>query len=208
VTGRIGSGKTTLLQCLLGLLPASGLIELNGSVVDDPARCFVPPLCAYTPQLPHLFSDSLADNVLLGMDADMEEALRLAVFEEDLADMPRGVATMVGTRGVRLSGGQVQRVAAARMLVRSPELLVCDDLSSALDVDTEAALWQRVLGDGGRTVLAVSHRRAVLRQADQVVVMRGGRVEDSGMLEELLDRCDEMRRLWRWDPMAGELPAG
>ena len=83
------------------------------------------------------------------------------------------------------------------MFVRDPELLVCDDLSSALDVETEAKLWARVLEDGGRTVLAVSHRRAALQRADQVVVLRDGRVEDVGKLSDLLGRCEEMRRLWR-----------
>jgi ATP-binding cassette subfamily B protein len=83
------------------------------------------------------------------------------------------------------------------MFVRRPELLVCDDLSSALDVDTEAALWARVLENGSRTVLAVSHRRAALQLADQVVVLRDGKVDDIGPLDDLLVRCEEMRCLWR-----------
>jgi ATP-binding cassette subfamily B protein len=78
---------------------------------------------------------------------------------------------------------------------------VCDDLSSALDVETEAALWDRVLSDRRRTVLAVSHRRAALQRADQVVVLRNGRVEDVGPLAQLLERCDEMRRLWRMEAL-------
>jgi len=81
---------------------------------------------------------------------------------------------------------------------------VCDDLSSALDVETEATLWQRVLDEGDRTVLAVSHRRAVLQRADQVVVLRAGEVEDIGTLAELLDRCDEMQRLWKLESAAAQ----
>jgi ATP-binding cassette subfamily B protein len=104
--------------------------------------------------------------------------------------------TMIGPRGVKLSGGQLQRAAAARMFVREPELVVVDDLSSALDVDTERALWQRLFSRPGVTCLAVSHRRAALRQADQILVMKDGRVEDRGTLDELLPRCEEMRRLW------------
>jgi len=119
------------------------------------------------------------------------------VLDDDVAEMAGGLATPIGSRGVRLSGGQLQRTAAARMFVRRPELLVCDDLSSALDVETEAALWDRVLADRTRTVLAVSHRRAALRRADQVIVLQAGRVVDVGPLADVLPRCDELRALWR-----------
>jgi ATP-binding cassette subfamily B protein len=201
VAGRVGAGKTTLLQAVLGLVPAVGAIEWNGAIIEDPAAFLVPPRTAYTPQVPQLFSETLADNVLLGWEGDLDRALRLAVLEDDVADMPDGLDTMIGSRGVRLSGGQLQRTAAARMFVRAPDLLVCDDLSSALDVNTEAALWERVLEEsgGGRTVLAVSHRRAVLARAEQIIVLRDGRVDDVGRLPELLERCEEMRRLWRWE---------
>jgi ABC-type multidrug transport system fused ATPase/permease subunit len=202
VTGRVGSGKTTLLQSMLGLLPADGEIIWNGEPVADPAVFLVPPRTAYTAQVPQLFSDTLEDNILLGAEGDVSEALRLAVMEDDLAEMPDGLATRIGSRGVRLSGGQIQRTAAARMFVRRPELLVCDDLSSALDVETEAVLWDRVLTGEARTVVAVSHRRPVLERADQIVVLRDGRVEAIGPLAELLKNCDEMRRLWRFEAAA------
>ncbi len=202
VTGRVGSGKSTLLASLLGIVPANGTIEWNGVIVDDPASFMVPPRTAYTPQVPQLFSETLQDNVLLGREpspGDLALAMHLAVLGADLDALPEGLATRIGSRGVRLSGGQLQRTAAARMFVRTPQLLVCDDLSSALDVHTEAALWERVLGDPSRTVLAVSHRRAALARADQIIVMSDGCVADVGRLDDLLDRCEEMRQLWRHD---------
>ena len=197
VTGRVGSGKSTLLRSVLGLVPAKGRIEWNGARVEDAASFLAPPRTAYTPQVPQLFSETLEDNILLGVNGDIDEAIRLAVLEEDIAEMADGLDSQIGARGLRLSGGQMQRAAAARMFVRRPDLLVCDDLSSALDVPTEERLWERVFASTSRTVLAVSHRRAALRRADQVILMRDGRVDDVGTLVELLERNEEMRRLWR-----------
>lgn len=208
ITGRIGSGKTTLLRVLLGLLPqTTGTITWNDELVADPARFFVPPRTAYTPQAPRLFSESLRDNILLGLPVEPEtlaSALRSAVLETDLLLLEQGLATMVGARGVKLSGGQMQRTAAARMFVRQPELLVFDDLSSALDVNTEQLLWDRLFAEPGITALAVSHRRTTLRRADRIIVLKEGQVADEGNLDELLVRCAEMRQLWAEEIARGE----
>lgn len=181
ITGPVGSGKSTLLRALLGLVGTdAGTIRWNGVPVDDPSTVLVPPRAAYLPQVPRLFSEPLANTILLGASGKgLEHALWLTCLDEDLARMPDGTGTVIGPRGLRLSGGQIQRAGAARALVRSPQLLVVDDLSSALDVETEARLWERV-GDGGfATALLVSHRTQVLERADKVVLLESGRVVET-----------------------------
>lgn len=206
ITGQVGSGKTTLLQVLLGLLPMqSGEVYWNGALIEHPDRFFVPPRSAYTPQVPQLFSNTLRENLLLGLQSreeELTEAIAQAVLDRDVAAMPEGLNTFIGSKGMRLSGGQLHRTAAARMLIRQPELLVFDDLSSALDLETEQKLWSCLfeikrlsplmrsltyspLHVYNPTFLAVSHRPFLLRQADRIIVLRDGSVEAEGKLEDL-----------------------
>ena len=187
VTGQVGAGKTTLLRCVLGLLPAeAGEVIWNGELIE-PATALIPPRAAYTPQAPRCFTDSLAANVRFGYSADddaVRAALHAAVMEADLARFPEGLDTQIGPRGLKLSGGQLLRAAAARMFIRTPELYVVDDLSSGLDVDTEAELWRRLRGADG-TWLIVSHRAAAIAIADQVVILEDGAVAAAGNPDEL-----------------------
>ena len=132
-------------------------------------------------------------------EGELDAAVRLGVMEQDVSGLENGLDTVVGPRGVKLSGGQVQRTAAARMFVRDPELLVFDDLSSALDVETEQKLWERVFELKDITSLVVSHRRAAYQRADHIVVLRDGHVEAEGTLDDLLETSEEVQRLWRGD---------
>jgi ATP-binding cassette subfamily B protein len=180
LTGPIGSGKSTLLRALLGLAheaDVSGEVVWNGHRLADRAAFLIPPNSAFLPQVPQLISDSVADNVALGIvdEGRLIMALELAAVLDDIDEMPDGAKTLIGPRGLRLSGGQRQRVATARALVHSPELVVLDDLSSALDIETELELWSN-LSVAGITVLAVSHRAVAFDRADQVLRLDQGRL--------------------------------
>lgn len=207
ITGRVASGKTTLLRVLLGLLPRqAGEIYWNGQRVYNPANFFVPPRSAYTAQIPRLFSATLKENILLGQPEtgeNLQAAVYAAVMEQDVETLEHGLETTIGTRGVKLSGGQLQRAAAARMFARPAELLVFDDLSSALDVTTEQQLWERLLARRSEehppTCLLVSHRHSVLQRADHILVLNEGRIEASGTASELLLTSAEFRAIWSSD---------
>jgi ATP-binding cassette, subfamily B, bacterial len=173
VTGEVGSGKSTLLRALLGLAwqaDVRGSVCWNGEEVEDRAAFFVPPNAAFLSQVPQLISDSVADNIGLGLgDPDqLRAAIEHAALSDDVAEMSDGIDTLIGPRGLRLSGGQRQRLATARALVHRPELVVLDDVSSALDVETELQLWDN-LAAAGMTVIAVSHRAIAFDRADQVL---------------------------------------
>lgn len=190
ITGKVGAGKTTLIHALLGELPhQEGELLWNGQPVAEPSDFFQPPVAAFTPQLPRLFSSTIRSNIVLGLqksDAQVQEALHMAVMEEDVDRMDAGLQTLAGPRGIKLSGGQVQRTAAARMLIREVDLYIMDDISSALDRETEMLLLERLLQKRGKTLIIVSNRPAALEKASRIIVMDEGRIAAQDTLEQLL----------------------
>lgn len=181
--GQIGSGKSSLLRALAGLVDHRGGLLWNGREVDDPEVFLRPGQVAYVAQVPRVLSGTFADNVQLGYGRSFEGPVDDARLGPDVATAG-GAHALVGHRGVRLSGGQVQRLALARALAADAELLLADDVSSALDATTEIELWQS-LRRRGVTVVGATSKRAALAQADRVVVIVDGRVQAVGPWAEL-----------------------
>ncbi len=182
--GQVGSGKSSLLSVLAGLVSSTGEIRWNGEPVADPQTFLRPGRIAHVAQLPRVFSGTFTDNVRLDhADRVVTPALETARLVSDV-EAAGGPDALVGHRGVRLSGGQVQRLALARALACGPELLLADDVSSALDSATEIELWS-ALRRRGATVIGATSKRAALAQADRVVVLAEGRVAAVGPWSDL-----------------------
>jgi ABC-type transport system involved in cytochrome bd biosynthesis fused ATPase/permease subunit len=190
LVGRVGSGKSSLLGALSGLVDLSGRLTWNGSDVTDPETFLRPPRVAHVAQVPHVVSGTLADNVRLDHDRPVAGPVEAAGLSRDVADAG-GTATLVGHRGLRLSGGQVQRLGLARALATGADLILVDDVSSALDAVTEAEVWSG-LRSAGATVLGTTSRAATLAAADRVVVLEGGRVAAVGRWDELESRWSHL----------------
>ena len=186
LVGRVGSGKSSLLAALAGLVDHEGAIRWNDTDVADPQLFLRPGQVAYVAQVPRVLSGSIAENVALSHERVVDQALDVARMRSDVADAG-GVGALVGHRGVRLSGGQVQRLALARALATGAELVLADDVSTALDARTELELWA-ALRERGATVVGASSKRSALALADRVVVLDGGRVADSGAWSDLAPR--------------------
>lgn len=192
IVGATGAGKSTLLS-LVGRVrdPDEGRITVGGvdirSIRLDTLRRYV----AYVPQEPLLFSMSVRDNITLGLtrapDELVHRAASAARLTNDLAQLPQGLATIVGERGATLSGGQKQRTAIARALVRDPAILLLDDTLSSVDTQTAAEIMRELAAAReGRTVLIVSQRMAAVRDADQIIVLHDGRIVEQGDHQSLL----------------------
>lgn len=204
VTGAVASGKTALGYALTGALPCSGSVTLCGTPLRDFTPCERSRRVAYMGHDPQLLSDSIYENVTLGEDGDISEILSLVCFDADLAAMPGGVNTRIGAGGVRLSGGQRDRVALARTLCRPSRLVILDDPFSAVDMDTERKIIAKLRGRfPDRILVLISHRLAAFPETDQVLFFENGRAVTSTH-EALLRENPAYKALWDAQAKGGD----
>jgi ABC-type multidrug transport system fused ATPase/permease subunit len=203
IVGASGSGKSSLVRLLLRLVrPQSGRILLDGVPIDCLRLTDLRGCIGLVPQDTALFHDSIAGNIALGRPGATADAIAQAATDAQLggliAALPAGLATPVGERGLQFSGGERQRIAIARALLRQPALCVFDEATSMLDSRTEAALMQSLRRlSVGRTTLLIAHRLSTVVTADQIVVLDQGRVAEQGRHAELLARGGLYAALWR-----------
>lgn len=193
VVGASGGGKSTLVQVILGLYtPQQGEILLGGVPVQRIGLPCLRENVATVLQHPALFNDTVRQNLTLGReksDDQLWHALTIAQLHQTVADMPKGLDTMIGRQGVRLSGGQRQRLAIARMILSDPSVVILDEATSALDAETEFQL-HKDLEDflRRRTTLIIAHRLSAVKQADRAYVVEDGYVSEEGHHDELIER--------------------
>jgi ATP-binding cassette subfamily B protein len=194
LVGPTGAGKTTLCHLVPRLYEASrGAVLVDGQDVREVTMASLSGVIAMVPQEPHLFHDTVLMNMRYARpeasDREVAEACRAARIHDLIESLPAGYETVVGERGYRFSGGEKQRLAIARALLKGPAILILDEATSHLDSETEA-LVQEALAEllRGRTSFVIAHRLSTVRQADQILVIDGGRLVDRGRHEELLAR--------------------
>ena len=210
IVGRTGSGKTTLLRLLLRLYPVpDGQIFLDGQDINGFDFVALRSAIGYVPQDAALFSATIAENITFGQSYERSQVLEAAgtaVVREDIDSKAEGFAEVLGEKGARLSGGQRQRVAVARALIRRPDLLLLDDVFSALDYRTQTELIDNLVNiEAGRTTLIVSQRVAAVKHARFIIVMEGGRIAEQGRHEELIAAGGLYYKLYEQQLAAGDL---
>jgi len=201
IVGATGAGKTTLVEMVARLAdPDRGEILLDGIPLPDLSLAELRRAVGFVPQETFLFSQTIGENISLGeMDHDATvTAARVAQLHETVQAFPGGYETMLGERGINISGGQKQRAALARALARRPQVVVLDDALSAVDTDTEAAILRELKRAlSGVTTLVVSHRITAVRDADLIVVLERGRIVETGRHEDLFERRGRYWQLLR-----------
>ena len=210
--GPSGAGKSTVVKLALRLLdPQIGRVLINGRDVREVTQGSLRSAVALVPQDVALFNDSIGQNIAFARpdagEAEIWEAAEAAELADFIRVLPDGMDTRVGERGLKLSGGERQRVGIARALLADPCILILDEATSALDSRTEAAI-QKTLRKArqGRTTLIVAHRLSTVADADQILVLKAGRVIERGAHHELVARVGgEYAALWRKQTRAGEL---
>jgi ATP-binding cassette subfamily B protein len=192
IVGETGSGKTTMGYLVARLYdPTAGRIAVDGVDIRDLSFASLADTVGLVSQETYLFHASVADNLRFAKpdatDSELEEAARAAQIHDLIAALPDGYDTVVGERGYRFSGGEKQRIAIARTVLRNPPVLVLDEATSALDNETERAVQEaldRLAED--RTTLAIAHRLSTIREADEILVLDRGRIAERGTHAELL----------------------
>ena len=192
VVGETGSGKTTLAYLLARLYDVEqGSVTIDGVDVRDLSHAALASMVGVVSQETYLFHATIADNLRFAKPGatqdELERAARAAQIHDLISSLPEGYETVVGERGYRFSGGEKQRIAIARTILRDPPILILDEATSALDTETERAV-QDALDDlaSGRTTLAIAHRLSTVRDAEQIAVLEDGRLAELGRHEELL----------------------
>ncbi len=204
IVGLSGSGKSTLVKLLLGLLKKeSGRLTIDGFDIDELCLDSLYARTSYISQDAPIFDDTLRGNLAFDAPADEAELLRAlddVRLGDKLRSLPEGLDTPVGERGMKLSGGEKQRLAFARVLFQRRDLVVLDEPVSALDNITERRIMETVLDRfRGRTLIIVAHRLHAIRSVDRILLMRGGELVDQGRFEDLLARSSYFRELWSKD---------
>jgi len=211
IAGTVGSGKSTIIRLLLRLAdPTDGKITLNGNDIREFDLKELHRLFGYVPQETHLFSDTVRNNITFGREPESEEKLwkviSISQLETELKEFPKGIEELIGERGIKLSGGQRERIAIARALLVKPRILLFDDATSNLDSQTEKDLINQVHDFAGdSTLIIISHRLSILSICDLVYVMNKGEIVESGTHEELLSKRNLYRKLYERQIIAEEM---
>ncbi len=203
IVGKSGCGKSSIASLLMGIYPPrKGRILVNNCDINQFNKIQLRQVLALVPQQPELLSGSILDNISPGeKDPDTDRIMQIAEqtgLTEFLNDLPGGIYTAVGEQGFTLSGGERQRIAMARALYRRPEILVLDEFTSALDAEAEQEMIKLVLSmkDQGMTLVIISHKLQIVRQADHIILISDGRVSESGHHDELYGSGGQYRKCW------------
>jgi ATP-binding cassette subfamily B multidrug efflux pump len=187
ITGPIASGKSTFGIVLLGVYPYSGSIRIDSKELSEYTEYERSQLISYLGHQPHLISDTIYNNIVLGNDGNIDEVIKTVCFEKDLEQMEKGLETKVGNGGVRLSGGQQARVALARTLYNKNKIIILDDPFSAVDMKTEEQIIQNLKDRFPESIiLLISHRLSIFNKVNQIIVIHGDKTVEYGTHEDLI----------------------
>ena len=213
LVGPSGAGKSTILKLLFRFYdPSSGAVTIDGQDIRDVTQTSLRRMMGLVPQEVVLFNDTLRFNLAYARpdasDAEIMAAAERAQLGEFIESLPQGLETRVGERGLKLSGGEKQRVGVARAILLDPPILILDEATSSLDSETEKEV-QAALSEAakGRTTIAVAHRLSTIASADKIIVLDDGRVVEEGRHEDLLAINGLYASLWRRQTANGGEPA-